>query len=170
MANAIFIYNSGAVYNITTGLLDPSGDGAAVQRPALVSLPAATCSSGSLRYVAQFGCFDLSPGPGTATIPRNYGRGPSNTNMSLRLSRTWDFVKTETPAGAAPAAGSAAPTRYHLTLSAYAINPLNHPNFAPPVGNLTSPFFGKPLSLWGTFSNGNTTYNRKVTLQVQLTF
>jgi hypothetical protein len=90
--------------------------------------------------------------------------------MSLRLSRTWDFVKTETPAGAAPAAGSAAPTRYHLTLSAYAINPLNHPNFAPPVGNLTSPFFGKPLSLWGTFSNGNTTYNRKVTLQVQLTF
>jgi hypothetical protein len=57
-----------------------------------------------------------------------------------------------------------------VTLSAYAINPLNHPNFAQPNGNLTSPFFGKPLSLQGTFSPGNATYNRKVTFQVQLTF
>jgi hypothetical protein len=184
MVNTVFIYNSGAIYNITTGLPDPSGDGAAVQRPALVNLPASTCTGATLVYAPQFGCFNLSPAPGTPTIPRNYGRGPSNVNISLRLSRTWDFVKSEMPGGAAaavapqggpapagaPTGGSGGPMKYHLTFSAYAINPLNHPNFAPPDGNLTSPFFGKPLNLWGTFTNGNTTYNRKVTLQVQLTF
>jgi hypothetical protein len=95
--------------------------------------------------------------------------------MTLRLSRTWDLIKKESTgaangvaAGAGPAGATAA--KYHVTLSAYAINPLNHPNFAQPNGNLTSPFFGKPLNLQGTFSPGNATYNRKVTFQVQLTF
>ena len=60
--------------------------------------------------------------------------------------------------------------KYHLTLSAYAINPLNHPNYANPVANLLSPFFGKPLSLQGAFSPGNATYNRKITLQAQMSF
>ena len=172
MVNTLFIFNSGAIYNITTGLPDPSGDGSAVQRPALVSLPAATCTGATLRYVSQFGCFDLQPSPGTPTIPKNFGRGPGNANMTLRLSRTWDLMKKETPGAAAAAApaGAAAAAKYHVTLSAYAINPLNHPNFAQPDGNLTSPFFGKPLSLQGTFSPGNATYNRKVTFQVQMTF
>jgi hypothetical protein len=175
MVNTVFIYNSGAVYNITTGLPDPSGDGAAVQRPALLNVPAASCTGATQRYVAQFGCFDLLPAPGTPMIAKNFGRGPSNANMSVRLSRTWDFVKKESPSGAngvatAPAPGGAPPMKYHLTLSVYAINPLNHPNFAAPNGNLTSPFFGKPLNLQGTFTPGNATYNRKVTLQVQMSF
>jgi hypothetical protein len=184
-ANTVFIYNSAPVYNITTGLPDPSGDGAAVQRPALVDLPASACSSATLVFVAQFGCFNLSPAPGTPIIPKNFARGSSNFNMSLRLSRTWDFGRNEsagaagtvaTPAGGGPAA-SVAPAqnpvvamKYHLTFSLYAINPLNHPNFAQPIGNLASPFFGKALNLWGTFTPGNTTYNRKVTAQVQLNF
>jgi Carboxypeptidase regulatory-like domain len=184
IANTVFVFNSGATYNITTGLPDPSGDGGAVQRPALVDLPAASCSSSTLVFVAQFGCFNLTPAPGTTTIPKNLGRGPANANMSLRLSRTWDFGKQESagaaPAGLSPAAGApaagappqnpGAAMKYHLTFSMYAINPLNHPNFAQPVGDLTSPFFGKPLSLQGTFTPGNATYNRKVTLQVQMNF
>jgi hypothetical protein len=175
LANTLFIYNSGPVYNITTGLPDPSGDGAAVQRPALVNLAAGSCTGGTLKYVPQFGCFDLSPAVGTPVIPKNFGRGPSNSNMSVRLSRTWDFARKESSGGAnavaaAPAQGSAVPTKYHLTLSVYAINPLNHPNFAAPNGNLTSPFFGKPLNLVGTFTPGNATYNRKVSVQAQLAF
>ncbi|HEY2383400.1 MAG TPA: carboxypeptidase regulatory-like domain-containing protein [Terriglobia bacterium] len=184
IANTIFIYNSGRAYNITTGLPDPSGDGSAVQRPSLVDLPAASCTGATLVYTAQFGCFNLTPAPGTPVIPKNYGRGPSNANMSLRLSRTWDFGKSEsagaaalasTPgpaqgAGVPPAANPGSSMRYHMTLSVYAINPLNHPNFAQPDGNLTSSFFGKPLSLQGTFTPGNATYNRKMTMQVQLSF
>jgi hypothetical protein len=55
MVNALFIHTSGPVYNITTGLPDPSGDGAAVQRPALVDLSPAACAGASLKYVAQIG-------------------------------------------------------------------------------------------------------------------
>ena len=174
LANTVLIYNSSPVYNITTGLSDPSGDGAAVQRPALLDLPVSSCTGGNLRYAPQFGCFDLLPAPGTPVIPKNFGRGTSSVNMSLRLSRTWDFVRKESAGGAngaaAGPASSSALMKYHLTLSAYAINPLNHPNLAPPNGNLASPFFGKPLNLQNTFSPGNATYNRKVTLQVQMTF
>ncbi len=179
MANTIFLFNSAPAYNITTGLPDPSLDGAAVQRPALVDLPASTCSDATHKYVAPFGCFDLSPEPGTPTIPKNYARGFNNFNMSARLSRTWDFGKSEVPGAAAvaaapapatPAQNPAASMKYHLTLSIYAINPLNHPNFSSPDGNLSSTFFGKPLNLQGSFNPGNTTYNRKMTMQVQLNF
>jgi hypothetical protein len=174
LVNMLFVYNSGAVYNITTGLPDPSGVGAAVQRPALLDLPASSCNGTTLRYATEFGCFDLLPAYGTATIPKNFGRGPSSSNMTVRLSRTWDFARKESPEGASGPAGatpaSAAAMKYHLTLSVYAINPLNHPNFAAPNGNLSSPFFGKPLSLQSNFTPGNSTYNRKVTLQVQMTF
>jgi hypothetical protein len=185
IANAVFIFNTAPLYNITTGLPDPSNDGAAVQRPALVDLPAATCSGSTLKFVPQFGCFNLTPAPGTPTIPKNFARGSSNANMSLRLSRTWDFGKHESagpaavapgPGGPAPAAGVApaqnpgSAMKYHVMLSLYVINPLNHPNFGQPDGNLSSSFFGKPLNLWGTFTPGNTTYNRKATVQVQLNF
>ncbi len=44
IANTLLIYSSAAAYNITTGLSDPDGDGAAVQRPSLVSLSGAACS------------------------------------------------------------------------------------------------------------------------------
>src|SRR5207237_4152173 len=92
MVNAFFIYTSGPVYNITTGLPDPSGDGAAVQRPALANLSPGACAGATVRYVPQFGCFDLLPGAGTPSIPKNFGRGPSSSNMTLRVSRTWDFI------------------------------------------------------------------------------
>ena len=180
IVNTLFIYNSAAAYNITTGLPDPSGDGAAVQRPALVNLSGSACSGGSLKFVPQFGCFDLSPAPGTATIPRNFARGPNNVNMQLRVSRTWGFIKKEVPGGAsgvvavppgmpAPPAPPV-PMKYNVTFTVAAINPLNHANFANPDGNLSSTFFGKPLSLQGTFGPGNTTYNRKVTAQLQFNF
>src|SRR5437763_8647310 len=133
MVNMLFIYNSGPVYNITTGFPDPSGDGAAVQRPALVNLTPGACTGATLKYVPQFGCFDLLPAPGTPTISRNLGRGPSNSNMTLRVSRTWDFIKKESPAdgnsitapaGPPPAATAATlrpaiPMKYHLMFSVY---------------------------------------------------
>jgi hypothetical protein len=72
--------------------------------------------------------------------------------------------------------GGAAGKKYSLTLSVQASNALNHTNFAAPVGNLSSPFFGESTSLAGGFgppgggSGGSATYNRKVTLQMRFTF
>ena len=168
--NDNILFRSGQTYNITTGLPDPSGDGSAVQRPALFHIPQASCTGASQEYVAQFGCFELAPAPGTPTIPRNFARGPSNLNMLLRVSRTWGFVEKESAGpGAPPATGGA--KKYNVTFSVSAINPLNHANFANPNGDLSSPFFGKSQYLQSTFfASGGGTYNRKVTMQMQFAF
>jgi hypothetical protein len=180
--NTLFLYAGPAAYNITTGLPDPSGDGAAVQRPALVNLSASSCSGGTLVYQPQFGCFDLAPAPGTPTIAKNYARGPATMNMQLRLARTWGFGKKEGPGGPQipgavggpglppPPPGVAVPMKYNVTLSVTALNPLNHPSFSNPNGNLSSPLFGKSLNMQNFFFPGNATYNRKITMQVQVGF
>src|ERR1035441_6040386 len=82
------VISSGSPYNITTGR-DSNGDGVPAERPALVS--SGNCSGSGLVYTAAFGCFNLNPAPGTATIGRNYGRGPGSVNVMLRLSRVWVF-------------------------------------------------------------------------------
>jgi hypothetical protein len=64
--------------------------------------------------------------------------------------------------------------RYNLTVSASTLNALNRANFAPPNGDLSSPYFGKYRSLGGmiVMLHGGvpTTYNRKIDLQVRFTF
>ena len=50
-------------------------------------------------------------------------------------------------------------------------NTLNHPNYAAPNGDLISPYFGQSLSLAGFGPFGSpSTYNRKIDLQLRLTF
>ena len=85
------VAQSGAPFNITTGL-DPFGTGIPSARPALLSnVSAAACTGGNLKYEAAFGCFDLAPSAGQSVIERNYGRGPAMVNVNLRVSRTWSF-------------------------------------------------------------------------------
>jgi hypothetical protein len=77
------------------------------------------------------------------------------------------------PGGGPPpgAFGSGSGQRYNLTLSLMARNVLNHPNYGTPDGNLSSPFFGQYRSLagFGPFG-GNTTYNRKIDVQLRFAF
>jgi hypothetical protein len=214
-ATPFFNVSSGTPYNITTGLPDPSGDGSAVQRPALVDLSASACTGASSKYAPGFGCFNLNPAAGTTTIERNAGRGPASVNLSMRLSRTWGFGSFGEsgpadkdapppgmggvrggpgpggpggggpggggPGGGGPPPGGPPPSgifgsssakRYNLTLTIMAMNVLNHPNFASPNGDLSSPFFGQSLSLQGGFGpeGASSTYDRKISLQLRLTF
>ena len=63
--------------------------------------------------------------------------------------------------------------KYNLTLSISANNVLNHANYAPPSGDLSSPFFGEYRSLVGGFGprgGGSSTYNRKIDVQLRFTF
>jgi hypothetical protein len=149
-----FVANSGAPYNITTGL-DPDHTGAATARPGLVAGPCAGA-----------GCFDLHPAPGTA-IAHNYGRGPGAVNLGLRISRTWGFVREASGHGATA-------TGRGVTVSASTLNALNHANFAPPNGDLSSPYFGQYRSLGGmvvmSHGGGASAYNRKIDLQVRVNF
>jgi len=179
--------NSGMPYNITTGL-DPDLTGYPAARPSLIpgGIPgadAAGCAGAGLVYAAQFGCFNLKPASGTPVIGRNYGRGPANVNLALRLSRTWAFGRegqsgpTDTGVGhgiPAPAPTSTGARKYNLTLSASTLNALNHANYAPPNGDLSSGYFGQYRSLGGmvVMAHGGApgAYNRKIDLQLRFTF
>jgi hypothetical protein len=84
------------------------------------------------------------------------------------------------PGGGGPSPGGGPPPgafggmtgrKYNLTLSVNARNALNHPNYAAPNGDLSSPFFGQYLSLAGFGPFGSpSTYNRKIDLQLRFTF
>jgi hypothetical protein len=195
--------SSGSPYNITIGR-DINNDGVASERPALVSgVGAANCNTGNLKFESGFGCFNLAPAPGTPVIERNFARGPGTVMLQLRIAKTWSFgnraesnsggfgpggmMKGGGPpppggGGGGPMimiggpGGGAAAKKYNLTVSVNAQNVLNHPNFANPNGNLSSPFFGQSLSLsgggfGGPFGGGSsTTYNRKIDLQMRFAF
>ncbi len=61
--------------------------------------------------------------------------------------------------------------KYNLTLSISARNLFNRANYAAPSGDLSSTFFGESRSLagFGPFG-GNSTYNRKIDIQVRFSF
>jgi hypothetical protein len=66
-----------------------------------------------------------------------------------------------------PFGSSAANTRYNLTFSVGARNVFNDVNLGTPIGQLTSPLFGKSNSLAGFFANGG---NRHIDFQVMFSF
>jgi hypothetical protein len=197
------ILSSGTPYNITTGV-DSLDEGVAAERPSLsTNVTAANCTGTGFKYETGYGCFNLNPAPGAA-IGRNYGVGPGNETLMLRLARTWAFgPKGETglqqqgggapggppPGGGGPRGGGppggggpmmmgggSGGKKYSVTMSVQASNALNHTNLGPPVGNLSSPYFGESISLASGFGppggggGGTPTYNRKITLQMRFTF
>jgi hypothetical protein len=67
--------------------------------------------------------------------------------------------------------GATSGKKYNLMLSLSARNAVNHPNYAPPTGDLSSPFFGQSLNLAGFGPFGApSTYNRKVDVQLRFMF
>lgn len=190
------IVNSGAPFNITTGT-DQNSDSFFNDRPSFAA--SSFCTSGSSQYVqTSYGCFNLSPGSNEKRIPVNYGNGPSNVQVNMRISKTFGFgAETKNPntsssdggqhgggggRGGPGGGGFGAPRglggifgpsnttrRYNLTVAAMARNLLNTWNPGLPVGNLSSTLFGKSNSLpGGPFSSG--TANRRIDLSVNLNF
>ncbi|HXL79676.1 MAG TPA: TonB-dependent receptor [Pyrinomonadaceae bacterium] len=83
--------------------------------------------------------------------------------------------------GGPPTGGGAEAKRYSMQFSLNFQNLFNHVNLAPPVGNLSSPFFGQSLALNGGFGGfgpggggggggGIGAGNRKVTAQIRFNF
>jgi hypothetical protein len=168
--NPIIIASSGRPFDITTGR-DNNGDGLFTDRPAIAG---ANTNLADVRSTA-FGDFDLNPRPGQEIIPRNFGHSPGFLSVNLRITRQFKFGDVPQAAAASPRPGgggagqanSGGPSRgpgggsapaarkaerpYTLTLSLSIQNLLNNTNLAPPIGNLSSPFFGQSLS---SFSGG----------------
>jgi len=69
--------------------------------------------------------------------------------------------------------GAASGRHYNLTLGINASNAINHTNYAPPEGDLSSPYFGVYRSLAGGFATmggGGATFNRKVDVSLRFSF
>jgi hypothetical protein len=104
---------SGQPFNIITGR-DNNGDTIFVDRPAFASAG----DAGAI--VTPFGVFAASPGPGARIVPRNFGRGRGQVDLSLHASKS--VVRG-------------------LVVSASANNVLNRTNLSGFNGVVTSPVF-----------------------------
>ena len=90
----MLVSNSGQPFNITIGR-DLNGDNQFNDRPALAT------SAGTSVLNTSYGSFDLDPAWDQARIPFNYGTGPSEFSMNMRVSKSFGI-------GPKVASGSAA--------------------------------------------------------------
>ena len=145
---------SGGPFNIRTGR-DNNGDTLFTDRPAFASPGEANA------VVTPFGVFNPDPRIGDIIIPRNFGAGPGQLNVSLNIAKTLRVgAGRRAPSGGSQSAGgrqqgasglvsgstpsqSGDPRAYSLTFSANIDNLINHTNPAGFNGVLRSPFFGE---------------------------
>ena len=99
----MMVVESGQPFNIVIGQ-DLNGDNQFNDRPAF-----ATASSTNVMQT-PYGTFDLSPAADAARIPYNYGNGPSQFSMNMRMSRTFGIgPRVEGGATANPFGGPGGP-------------------------------------------------------------
>ncbi|HWX24258.1 MAG TPA: hypothetical protein VN083_04415, partial [Vicinamibacteria bacterium] len=179
-----FIASTGRPFNITVGR-DLNGDSLFTDRPAFATDPS------NPRVVSTpYGLLDPNPVPGETLIPRNFGEGPGFLVLNLRISRTIPFGRQpgpRDPGGDGPRSTPFQPRPEGfargrdqesggrgLTITLSAQNLLNYVNPAAPVGNLSSPFFGRSLSNAGGFGfgpgGGAYSGNRRIELQARYSF
>ena len=181
------IIRSGQPYNITTGQ-DSNGDSIFNDRPWLASSSVIACTSLSSFSITQ-------PQPSAGQVPVNACTGPSSTSFNLRLSKTFGFGRESKGGGGPvmmgggrggprgglgprglsgggggfPFGGASSGRQYNLTFSVMARNLFNSANPAPPVGVMSSPYFGQSIALAGG-PFGSASANRRIDLQVAFSF
>jgi hypothetical protein len=85
------LMSSGLPFNITTGQ-EFDGDGLFNARPSF-----GTCGAAGI-ITTRFGCLNPNPAPGSPVIPIEYGDGPAQFSVNLRLGRTWGWGEKVTAA------------------------------------------------------------------------
>jgi hypothetical protein len=189
--NPLLTANTGPPFDITVGH-DLYGDTLFNGRPGIVS------GLGKPGVVATpYGFLDPNPTPGEPLLPRNFGRGPGQVMLNLRVGRTFSFGRAREsafqqqqpgqgggpnrggPSGPFAVGGSGSQgvmgpvaRRFGYTISMYIRNITNHNNPGPITGNIASPLFGQanqPAGAgFGVFSE--MANNRRFELQMRLTF
>ena len=143
----------------------------------------------------KYGLLDPNPTLNQPTLSRNFGRGPGQLMVNLRVQKILEFGKGENSGGAStgqpgsgprggppgvftPSGGTGGPAprsephRYSLSISMSIRNIINHTNPGPIIGNITSPLFGQANqpSDAGGFGFSESANNRRLELQTRLTF
>lgn len=158
-------------FNITTGS-DNNGDSIYNDRPAF-----ATDLTRATVVRTAYGNFDTQPIAGQQIIPINYGNAPGLFTLQTQFGKGFGFGKRPTPPPPAPGAPLPKPGSkpekperpYQLFVSVEAQNVLNHVNAGAPVGQLSSPYFGRSLTL-NTEQSNSTAANRQVTASMGFRF
>jgi hypothetical protein len=163
--NPFITYRSGVPFNITTGD-DENGDRIFTDRPIFARLPLACATRG---LTAAF-C-DITGRDPNSIIPRNYGRGSDFFNVNLRFVKEWGFGQR---ASGGDDDDDDEESRYYVEFSTQIRNLFNHTNSGNPVGNLSSPLFGRPVSLAGGFGGGgggsSSAGNRRIEFEIAFSF
>ena len=142
------ILQSGPPFDITAGR-DLYGTTLFNGRPgiATASTPGAIAT--------QYGYLDPNAAAGEALLPRNYGRGPGQESVNLRVAKLVSLGRVK------------------LTVSMSMRNLLNHTNPGPIIGDLTSPLFGRANRIAGQ-PNGEgfseNASNRRLEMQIRFNF
>jgi hypothetical protein len=183
------VAQTGAPFDITAGN-DLYGTTLFNGRPGI-----ATDSSKPGLIQTTYGLLDPNPTAGERLLARNFGRGPGQFNVNLRIAKTIGFGKER--GGSSGQASSAAAgqgtalaavsgrglggligspstsRRFNLSVGLSVRNLLNHTNPGPIVGNVTSPYFGFANQIAGG-QNGEGFYetanNRRLESQIKFTF
>jgi len=160
--------NGDSIFNDRPALLSPATCPTVTPQPGNKSV-----------LCTPLGTFNSAPGPGQALVPVNSGTGPTLFTLNLRLQKTfglgretkggtgvqgggWHGGRGGPGGGLGPGgltggggghggfmSGANTNRRYNLTFGISARNVLNRVNFSPPVGTLSSPFFGQSIGLAG---------------------
>ena len=183
------VIQSGPPFDITIGR-DLYGTTLFNARPGIAIDPA---KPGLIQ--TTYGLLDPNPTLNQPTVARNFGRGPGQLMLNLRVQKIFEFGKGEnsgaastgqpgsgprggtpgvfTPTGSTGAAASQSQGhRYSLSISLSIRNIINHTNPGPIIGNITSPLFGlsnQPFDAGG-FGFSESANNRRLELQTRLTF
>ena len=121
----------------------------------------------------EYGLLDPNPIPGEAILSRNYGRGPGQMMVNLRVAKAFGFGKESRPAKSGGIFAAPGERRYSLICSLSARNLLNHTNPGPIIGNITSPLFGRANQMQGTVNGegfSENANNRRLEAQLRFTF
>ncbi len=160
--------HAGTRFNITTGT-DLNGDSIYNDRPSF-----ATDLTRASVVRTAFGNFDTQPVAGQQIIPINYGHAPGLFTLNMRLGKGFGFgplpKPTQPAAGSKPDPHPDKPRRpYQLMFSVDAENILNQVNPGTPVGQLSSPYFGRSLTL-STEESNSTAANRQINFYTAFRF
>ena len=188
------VMDSGPPFDITAGR-DLYGDTLFNGRPGV----AADAHKPGV-IATKYGLLDPNPTPDERILPRNFGRGPGQISMNLRVAKTIAFGpsteraeaawtgpgggggRRETGGAFGMGAGGPGSTvvnrRFNLSISMSVRNLLNHNNPGPIIGAITSPLFGfanQAASGGGGGGPGGGGFtesanNRRLELQLRLSF
>ena len=180
------VMQSGAPFDITSGedlygttLFNARpGIGADPNKPGLIQ--------------TSYGLLDPNPSPGERLLSRNFGRGPGQYNVNLRIAKVIGFGRERGGASSGQGGGAGNPMqaatgrglggligtpstsrRFNVSIGLSIRNLLNHTNPGPIIGNITSTYFGSANQIAGG-QNGEGFYetanNRRLESQIKFTF